>query len=143
MRKLGIVFGLALAMAAATPIVAADKSIDYHGTFDHATNAFCGGEAAVVTGKWNVSLKHDGTASVDIVAFWSRGVLHASWGGNALKAPWIQQPATADGFNLVASDVFGSTELSFVLDDHGVLTFTIDPRCEDGSPASLVGAVVH
>ncbi len=136
----GGVLALALAASTVTPVAAKAPSV-YHGTWDHASNGACDGTDMSVTGKWNVTLRNDGTATVSIVAFTGRGQLHAAWGGNALAADWIQQPVDGAGFDLVALNVFGFTTLTFALDEQGELRYTIDPYCLDGSAAQMVGSV--
>lgn len=144
MRGSWRLLGTALLLAALTagsalPAAAKSPSVS-HGTWAYVVNGSCDGQIGSVMGKWNVTLHEDGTATVSMVAFTGLGQHHASWGGNYFKSDWIQVPVSGPGFDLVASDVFGFVTLSFVLDEHGVLTFTIDPYCMDGSAASMVGS---
>jgi uncharacterized protein with LGFP repeats len=73
----------------------------YNGTWYEATADTC--TQVPVTGRWSVTLKKDGSASVGVTIFMD-GKLHAAWGGNALgdKFTWTQ---TANGYVLALGDV--------------------------------------
>jgi hypothetical protein len=103
--KLGIGLG-SIALGVASQCVAASAAgapaaISYHGTWYEATAPDC--TQVPVSGRWSVTLKQDGTASVSVAIFMS-GELHAAWGGNALgaKFAWTQ---SAGGHDLTLGPV--------------------------------------
>src|ERR1700752_2019387 len=73
----------------------------YHGTWYEGTAATC--TQVPVSGRWSVTLKQDGTASVSVTIFMD-GALHAAWGGKALgeKFTWTR---TATGHHLTLAPV--------------------------------------
>lgn len=111
------------ATEAATPPAAT-----YHGIWTGPGDA-CG-ERPEMTGVWNVNLKDDGTAVVD-VRIAKDGRPDAAWGGNYFHQPWVQQTPGTNVFAL--SNGFG-LGISFVLGPDGGLTFVITDYC------TLVGA---
>jgi hypothetical protein len=96
----------AVALAVATqpvPSSAADDSAtpSYHGSWYEGTAPTC--TQVPVSGRWSVTLKNDGTASVSVTIF-MEGELHAAWGGNALggKFTWTR---SAGGYDLALGPV--------------------------------------
>jgi hypothetical protein len=103
--KLGVGLGtIVLGMASQyAPASAADASAtpSFHGTWYEATAPTC--TQVPVSGRWSVTLKQDGTASVSVTIFMD-GELHAAWGGGALgeKFEWTQ---SASGHDLALGPV--------------------------------------
>ena len=101
----------------------------YHGGWYEATAATC--TQVPVSGRWSITLKHDGTASVSVTIFMD-GALHAAWGGNALGGTfaWTE---TANGFDLTLADV------KFTIDGDQI-RFDI-PNLYPACDASVLGTV--
>ena len=97
-RNWGLAVGSsAMVLAALLPAPAsASPATTYQGTWDEATAPDCTQTPA--TGRWSVTLKKDGTASVSLAMFMD-GALHAAFGGNGLgeKFTWVE---TTDGYRL-------------------------------------------
>ena len=132
---------LALALVLALPGLALAAPV-YHGTWD--TENVCGG-VNDLSGNWNVTLQADGRAVVHVAIF-IEGTPHAFWGGNAFGTPWIQQePASGEVFSLLVglATPFGPLDLTFVLDEDGLLTYDLGDYRGSGLPAQLFGHLTH
>jgi len=134
--KRGLGLG-SVALAVMTPWVPAAASNvsvtpSYHGTWYEATAVTC--TQVPVSGRWSITLKQDGTASISLSIFMD-GALHAAWGGNALggRFTWTQ---TASGYHLTLADV------GFTIDENQI-RFDIPnlyPAC-DGYVLGTVSSV--
>lgn len=103
--RLGVGLG-SVVLGMASPSVPASASgasatSSYHGMWHEATAPSC--SQVPVSGRWSVTLKQDGTASVSVTIFMD-DELHAAWGGNALgdKFTWTQ---SASGYDLMLGPV--------------------------------------
>jgi len=103
--KWGVGLGsVALALATLSlPAAASSGSATptYHGTWYEATAETC--TQVPVSGRWSVTLKQDGMASVSVTIFMD-GALHAAWGGKALGGKFTWTP-TATGYDLTLAPV--------------------------------------
>lgn len=109
----------------------------YHGTFS--STEVCA-PTAPIEGTWNVTLRNDGTAVVDVTVFEydataGKYVLHAVWGGYAFRSWFTVDTSSADGFS-----VTHEWGLNFTL-ANGNLTYTIPGYCENGDAAVLHGTL--
>ena len=90
-----LVGSAAIVIASLSPASASPQATPtYQGTWYEATAPDC--TQTTVSGRWSVTLRKDGTASVSLAMFMD-GKLHAAWGGNGLgeKFTWAR---TNDGY---------------------------------------------
>ena len=123
---------VALALATlSVPTSAADAAATrtVQGTWYEGTADTCAQVPA--SGRWSVTLKQDGMASVSVTIFLD-GALHAAWGGNALgsKFTWTQ---TGSGYDLMLGDV------TFTIDGDQVLFYI--PNRYPGCDGYVLGTV--
>lgn len=78
-------------------------------------------ETTDVSGRYSMTLKNDGTASVSFTMF-MHGKIHAAWGGNAFGERWTWEP-TDTGYALSLFD------LTMTVDGE-TMTFVIPERYE-------------
>lgn len=124
------------ATVAATPPAAT-----YHGIWTGAGDV-CGTHPEM-GGIWNVNLRNDGTAAVD-VRISADGRPDAAWGGNYFHQAWVQGMSGADVFALANGYGYG---MSLALAPDGALTFVIKDFCVlvGAGPGDLTihGQLIH
>ncbi|HEX6249778.1 MAG TPA: hypothetical protein VFZ64_18070 [Nocardioidaceae bacterium] len=117
----GVVAGAAAMTVAGTVAPAAgaaDQAVPtFQGNIVEGTAENCE-QTDDVSGRYSVTLKKDGTASVSLTMFMD-GQIHAAWGGNAFGARWTWE-ATDTGYLLSLFDLTMTIEgdtMRFVIPD--------------------------
>lgn len=122
--KWGVVAGAAaLAVVPLSPAAgASDAAVaTIQGTIYEGTASDCT-QTTDVSGRYSMTLKKDGTASVSLTMHMD-GKIHAAWGGNAFGERWTWE-ATGTGYALYLFDLTMTV-------DGDTMTFVIPDRYDD------------